>query len=125
MGVGWSGAYALAIATVPGFLFAWWGRVHLGALWSASIARKPGHRVVDTGPYALVRHPIYTGILWAALMTDVAAATLPALVSFAALLGGFWLKAKVEERFLGEQLGREAYHAYRDRVPMLLPFQRR
>jgi protein-S-isoprenylcysteine O-methyltransferase Ste14 len=119
--VGRAGAYALAVATVPGFLFAWWARLHLGPLWSAAISRKPDHRVVDTGPYAVVRHPIYTGILWAALATDVAAASLPALVSFAALFGGFWLKARAEERFLAAQLGQQAYEAYRQQVPMLVP----
>ena len=120
--VGRSGAYGLALATIPGFVFAWWARLHLGPLWSAAITRKRDHRVIDTGPYALVRHPIYTGILWAALVTDIAAASVPALVSFAALFAGFWLKAKLEEQFLGEQLGWQAYAAYRRRVPMLVPW---
>lgn len=119
--VGRPSAYALAFATIPGFLFAWWARLHLGPLWSAAITRKADHRVVDTGPYALVRHPIYTGILWAALMTDIAAANGPALVSFAALVAGFWLKARAEEDFLAEELGHAAYAAYRRRVPMLVP----
>ncbi|WP_158811900.1 isoprenylcysteine carboxylmethyltransferase family protein [Beijerinckia sp. L45] len=123
--VGRGGAYALAFATIPGFLFAWWARLHLGPLWSPAITRKQNHRVIDTGPYALVRHPIYTGILWAALTSDIAAANLPALVSFAALVGGFWLKARVEEQFLGEQLGEDAYAAYRRRVPMLVPWPTR
>lgn len=122
--VGRSGAYVLAVATIPGFLFAWWARLHLGPLWSVAIVRKQDHRVVDSGPYAVVRHPIYTGILWAALVTDIAAASLPALVSFAALLGGFWLKARAEERFLGQQVGQEAYAAYVGRVPMLVPSPR-
>ncbi len=39
--------------------------MHLGRLWSGNITRKTGRRVIDTGPYALVRHPIYTGLLLA------------------------------------------------------------
>ena len=59
--VGYDGALTLAWLTIPCFLFAWWARVHLGDLWSAQVTRKDDHRVVDTGPYAIVRHPIYTG----------------------------------------------------------------
>jgi hypothetical protein len=57
--VGYGGAYALAAMTLAGIMFAWWARIHLGRLWSGAITRKEGHRVIDSGPYALVRHPIY------------------------------------------------------------------
>src|SRR5262245_61183141 len=45
---------------IVGFTFAWWARLHLGTLWSGTITRKQDHRIIETGPYALVRHPIYT-----------------------------------------------------------------
>ena len=61
--VGHDGAVVLALLTIPGFLFAWWARLHLGRLWSGTVTRKADHRIVDTGPYAIVRHPIYTGLL--------------------------------------------------------------
>ena len=51
--------------TVAGTLFTWWARIHLGRFWSNAITRKEGHRVIDTGPYGLVRHPIYTGLIGA------------------------------------------------------------
>src|SRR5678815_2376839 len=53
--------WAMVALAVAGFLFMWWARIHLGKLWSASVRLKSDHRIVDTGPYAFVRHPIYTG----------------------------------------------------------------
>lgn len=118
--VGYDGAYALAALALGGIVFAWWARIHLGRLWSGSVTRKEGHHVVDTGPYALVRHPIYTGILGAALATTLAKATLIGIAGFAFLVAGLWVKARYEEGFLQERL--EAYGAYRARVPMLVPW---
>lgn len=120
--VGYDGAWLLGLLTIPGFLFAWWARLHLGRLWSGWVARKEGHYLVDTGPYAIVRHPIYTGLLLATLATAVAQATLPALAGCALIALGLWLKARLEEEFLRQELGAEAYDSYRRRVPMLLPF---
>jgi protein-S-isoprenylcysteine O-methyltransferase Ste14 len=119
--VGYAGAYALAAMTLAGLLFAWWARIHIGRLWSGSITRKEGHYVVDTGPYALVRHPIYTGLIAALLATALAQATGSTLAGAALLSFGFWLKARAEERFLTAELGADAYVAYRRRVPMLVP----
>ena len=119
--VGYDGALVLGALTVPCFLFVWWARLHLGKLWSGSVTRKEGHHVVDTGPYALVRHPIYTGLLAATLVTAIAEATVPALLAFAVIALGFWLKARLEEDFLRSELG-DAYDTYRRRVPMLVPF---
>jgi len=120
--VGLDGGYALAGLAIAGFLFTWWARLHLGRLWSATITRKEGHRVVDTGPYGLVRHPIYTGLLLATLVTAIAEATIPALAGFGLISLGLWLKARLEEAFLAEELGAQAYGDYRRRVPMLVPF---
>ena len=120
--VGLAGGYALAGLAIAGFLFTWWARLHLGRLWSAAITRKEGHRIIDTGPYGLVRHPIYTGLLLATLATAVAEATIPALAGFGLITLGLWLKARLEETFLAEELGAQTYGDYRRRVPMLLPF---
>jgi protein-S-isoprenylcysteine O-methyltransferase Ste14 len=110
--------------TVVGFLFCWWARLHLGSLWSGNITIKDGHRVVDTGPYRLVRHPIYTGLLLAAFATAAEKATVVSLAGAGLMLFGFWIKAGFEERFLQTELGREAYDAYAARTPMLVPFLR-
>jgi protein-S-isoprenylcysteine O-methyltransferase Ste14 len=115
------GRMMVAVATA-GFLFAWWARIYLGRLWSGTITRKEGHSVVDTGPYGIVRHPIYTGIITAAIATAVVSGTLHAILGAAALVVGYWIKARLEEGFLRQELGRETYDAYRRRVPMLVPF---
>jgi protein-S-isoprenylcysteine O-methyltransferase Ste14 len=119
--VGYAGAYALAAVTLAGILFTWWARIHIGRLWSGSITRKEDHHVVDTGPYALVRHPIYTGLILALLATAAAQATANAVAGAVLISVGFWLKARAEERFLTAELGADAYGAYRRRVPMLVP----
>jgi protein-S-isoprenylcysteine O-methyltransferase Ste14 len=120
--VGYSGAYVLAGVTLAGILFAWWGRIHLGRLWSSGVTRKKDHRIIDTGPYSLVRHPIYTGLLASALATTVAQATATALAGWILIVLGLWMKARAEERFLAAELEPEAYACYRLRVPMLVPF---
>ncbi len=120
--VGYTGAYLLAAVTLAGILFAWWARIHLGRLWSSGVTRKQNHRVVDTGPYGLVRHPIYTGLLASALATTIAQATATTLGGWILIALGLGMKARAEERFLAAELEPEAYSYYRQRVPMLLPF---
>jgi protein-S-isoprenylcysteine O-methyltransferase Ste14 len=117
-------SWLLTAAVVAGFAFAWWARIHLGRLWSGSVTVKADHRVVDTGPYRLVRHPIYTGIILSAFAL-AAQSGRPACVLGAALIAlGFTIKARFEERLLSAQLGEAAYGAYRARTPMLIPFLR-
>ncbi len=105
-----------------GFLFSWWARIYLGPLWSGQIVTKAEHHVVDTGPYAIVRHPIYTGILLAVFATAAAKGTVLGLAGAAIITLGLWMKAWLEERWLRQELGADAYDGYRRRVPMLLPF---
>lgn len=104
-----------------GFAFAWWARVHLGELWSSSVTRKEGHRVVDSGPYGIVRHPIYTGLLLGAIALVLVSGRLLAVIGFVVLTAAIFIKARLEERFLRAELGDEAYGAYAKRVPMLVP----
>jgi protein-S-isoprenylcysteine O-methyltransferase Ste14 len=115
-------AYGLTIVMFLGLLLTWLARIHLGRLWSSAITRKERHRVVDTGPYAFVRHPIYTGIITAVVSTAAIEATLAALVGVTLICFGMWLKARTEERFLMVELGQDDYRSYCRRVPMLIPF---
>jgi protein-S-isoprenylcysteine O-methyltransferase Ste14 len=123
--VGYTGAYLLAAVTLAGILFAWWARIHLGRLWSSAVTRKEHHHVVDTGPYSLVRHPIYTGLLTSALASTIAQATATTVGGWILIVLGVWVKARAEERFLAVELEPNAYASYRLRVPMLLPFVQR
>jgi protein-S-isoprenylcysteine O-methyltransferase Ste14 len=106
---------------LAGFAFCWWARLHLGRLWSGLTTLKEGHYIVDTGPYGIVRHPIYTGIIFSALMTAALSASILGAIGVVSLTIGLAMVATLEEAFLREQLGPEAYDAYAARVPMLVP----
>ena len=84
--------------------------------------RKEGHRVIDTGPYGLVRHPIYTGLIAGMLATGIAVGTVTAMLGAVLISLGMWQKARMEEGFLTNELGAEAYGSYCRRVPMIVPF---
>jgi protein-S-isoprenylcysteine O-methyltransferase Ste14 len=118
---GWAG-WLLVGLEAAGFVFAWWARVHLGALWSGMLTLREGHRVVDTGPYRLVRHPIYTGFIasaWAlALIIGAPSTLLGALVLTVVMT----VKSGTEERLLRRELGEASYDDYAARTPMLIPF---
>lgn len=116
------GAWICVAAMVCGFAFCWWGRIHLGALWSARITKKADHRVVDTGPYAIVRHPIYTGLLLAVYALIAAQGTAIAIAGGVILTIGIIMRARFEEQWLTRELGKDDYQSYRRRVPMLVPF---
>jgi protein-S-isoprenylcysteine O-methyltransferase Ste14 len=121
--IGDYGAWLCVAGVAIGIGIAWWPRLHLGRLWSAHITRKADHRVVDTGPYATVRHPIYTGLLFSLLGTAAAKGTLLGVAGFLLLLLGVWMKARLEEQWLVQELDQGgAYADYRKRVPMLIPF---
>jgi len=116
------GTYLLALVVLFGISFTWWARIHLGRFWSNAITHKEDHRVVDTGPYGVVRHPIYTGLIIAILATGVAVATWTSLLGALLISFGEWQKARMEEGFLTAELGAEAYGPYCRRVPMIVPF---
>ncbi|MGC8520790.1 MAG: methyltransferase family protein [Steroidobacteraceae bacterium] len=112
----WAGAAICAL----GLGFAVWARIHLGRNWGMPMSLREGHELVTTGPYAYVRHPIYTGILLAMLGSalTVALAWLWALALFFVY---FLYSAFAEERMMSEQFP-EAYAAYKARSRMLIPF---
>ena len=105
---------------LAGTLLVGWAYVTLGREWSGSISVRRGHRVVDRGPFALIRHPVYAGFLagvaGAALALADPVVALGALVSVPLMYG----RARAEERLLEDRLG-DAYRDYRRRVPMFVP----
>lgn len=112
----------LVAAELVSFAFAWWARVHLGRLWSGFMTLRQGHRVVDSGPYAIVRHPIYTGFIAAGWCFALLLAAPVALAGAAVLTGVMAVKARAEEALLRRELGSAAYDNYARRVPRLIPF---
>jgi protein-S-isoprenylcysteine O-methyltransferase Ste14 len=119
-----AGTYLLAVVVLLGISFTWWARIHLGRFWSNAITHKENHTIVESGPYGLVRHPIYTGLILAILATGAAVATAASLLGAILISFGEWQKARMEERFLSAELGPEAYRSYSRRVPMIVPFVR-
>jgi len=115
--VGWTGV-GLAIA---GLAFTWWARVHIGREWSVSVTLKEDHRLVRSGPYAITRHPIYTGILLALVGSVIVYHVSPqGVLGLALATFGFVLKLRQEERFMTERFG-DAYREYKARVRALVP----
>ena len=96
----------LAIAMVAaGLGFAALARVWLGRNWSAMVTLKQDHELIRSGPYAYVRHPIYTGLLLALLGTALAVGTGSALAGFAVMIVAFVRKLTIEERFMADEFG--------------------
>ena len=97
--------YALVLVVLSGLAFTWWARLYLGRLWSSSVTKKADHRVVDTGPYAIVRHPIYTGIILACAATAAQLGTALAVAGVLVLWVGFWIKATARGTFPSRPTG--------------------
>jgi protein-S-isoprenylcysteine O-methyltransferase Ste14 len=109
------------LVTAVGLGITLWARAVLAGNWSAVAAFKEGHELIERGPYRYVRHPIYSGILVMVLGAVAFDGRLGAAIAFAAVVLGLWFKSRVEERLLTKHF-RDAYPAYKRRVPALLPF---
>jgi protein-S-isoprenylcysteine O-methyltransferase Ste14 len=120
--LGNTGISIAAVLSVAGIAFAWWGRLHLGKFWSNTITHKEDHRVIDTGPYGIVRHPIYTGLIFGMLVTGIAIGNVTTILGAILISLGMWQKGRMEEVFLSKELGEDAYGAYCRRVTMIIPF---
>ena len=113
--------WAGAAITVSGLLFAVWAREHLGRNWSRSVTIKEDHELITTGPYALLRHPIYTGTLAGFLGLAIALAEVRGFVAFALMFLVFWAKLSMEEQWMRSQFG-ETYATYVRRTAALVPY---
>ncbi len=107
--------------TIAGVMFAIWARVTLGRNWSGIVTVKQNHELIRTGPYAWVRHPIYTGITIAVIGTVIFDGELRSIILFVAILLALTHKMKIEEQFMTEQFGSE-YARYRQKTKALVPF---
>jgi protein-S-isoprenylcysteine O-methyltransferase Ste14 len=112
-------AVGLGLAVI-GLGIAVWARRHLGRYWSGRITLKVDHQVIQSGPYAFVRHPIYSGILLALLGTVISIGTARSCIAIVLMFLSFVVKLTLEERWLCAHLGAE-YQEYRRRVKALIP----
>jgi protein-S-isoprenylcysteine O-methyltransferase Ste14 len=115
----WRGGLGLVLLAL-GLGFAVWARVNIGRNWGTPMTRKDDPELVTSGPYHLVRHPIYSGLLLAAVGTAVALSWWWLIA--AALAGVYFLySATVEEHDLTQQFP-DTYPAYQSSTKMLIPF---
>ena len=110
----------LAVAAA-GVAFMIWARYHLGLYWSGAITLKEGHKLIRTGPYRFVRHPIYTGFVLAVAGSALSTGDLRGLVAIALVAGAYIRKIRLEERWLAQQFGEE-YRQFQAEVNALVPF---
>jgi protein-S-isoprenylcysteine O-methyltransferase Ste14 len=109
------------LIVIAGIAFAVWARVYLGRNWSGTVTVKEDHELICSGPYAIVRHPIYTGLLIAILGTAVVFGEWRGLIALCFLTVAYLFKLRREERFMAESFP-DVYPGYRARVPALIPF---
>jgi protein-S-isoprenylcysteine O-methyltransferase Ste14 len=114
-------AVAGILITLCGTGFAIWARIHLGKNWSGQPAIRVDQKIVRTGPYRFVRHPIYTGLLIGVAGSAIATGSAMALCILVIVFVVFVLKSRMEEKFLLEEFGEE-YVRYRREVKGIIPF---
>ena len=95
--------------------------MHLGRNWSSSVTIKEDHELIISGPYAMVRHPIYTGILTGFLGTVIALSQVRGLIAFILIFLVLWLKLRREEQWMRSQFG-EKYATYAHKTTSLVPY---
>lgn len=106
--------------TALGVAFAIWARFYIGQNWSSAVSIKVGHQLIRTGPYAWVRHPIYSGLLLAMIGTAIARREPRGFVAFALLWLAFVIKSRMEEGFMRKTFGTE-YEEYNRATGALVP----
>jgi protein-S-isoprenylcysteine O-methyltransferase Ste14 len=107
--------------TLAGLSFAVWARFVLGRNWSGTVTVKQDHELVRSGPYVIVRHPIYSGFLFALLGTAIARGVIGAFIGMLIAALALRLKSLTEESFMIEKFGSH-YTTYKREVKSLIPF---
>jgi protein-S-isoprenylcysteine O-methyltransferase Ste14 len=103
-----------------GLAIAIWARLHLGSYWSDKVMLQADHRLIESGPYAYVRHPIYAGVLLAVLGTALVEGEWRGALAFLLLLTNYAIKAKREEQVLSQQF-RPVFEQYAAHAGFFLP----
>ena len=106
---------------VAGLAFCIWARFTLGRNWSRVVTLKGGHELITSGPYALVRHPIYTGLLTMFVATVIVLGHVAGIIAMPFVFVSFWIKLRYEEKLMLKQFP-EQYAAYQQRVKRIIPF---
>jgi len=113
--------YIGAALGILGLLFAIWARFTIGRNWSAMATVTQDHELIRRGPYGIVRHPIYSGLMLATLGTAIAYGEVAGLLSVVLIVIAWGYKARLEESLMREQFGAQ-YDEYQHHVKGLIPF---
>jgi protein-S-isoprenylcysteine O-methyltransferase len=108
------------VFTVIGLGFALWARLYLGSSWDAFISLRLDHKLVRTGPYAVVRHPIYFGFMVALAGSILNFGHLRSFIAATIVTTAWVYKSGLEESFMTDHFGME-YDRYRHDVKRLIP----
>lgn len=108
------------VVLFAGLLIALWARITIGRNWSARVTLKEDHELIQRGPYRVVRHPIYSGLLLMILGTAILAGQVGGFVVLAFCFGGLWVKLRREEALLSQHF--PEYPEYKRRTSALVPF---
>jgi protein-S-isoprenylcysteine O-methyltransferase Ste14 len=119
VGALWVRVVGLAVL-VASTVLTLWARFWLGTMWSLAPKVKGDQRLRTRGPYAVTRHPIYTGMLGMLLGATLLSGIGQWIVLFPAALIVFEVKIRMEERLMVVTFPEE-YLRYRRRVPQLIP----
>ena len=114
-------AWTGVVLCVAGFAFCIWARFTLGRNWSGVVTLKRGHELISDGPYALVRHPIYTGLLTMFVATVIVLGHVAGIIALPFVFMSLWIKLRYEEKLMLKQFPNE-YTAYQRRVKRIIPF---
>jgi protein-S-isoprenylcysteine O-methyltransferase Ste14 len=109
-----------SILTWMGIGLAIWARYHLAEYWSARITIKEDHQLIRTGPYARLRHPIYSGIVLAAIGSAVVIDQWRCVLGVCLVLIGYCIKARKEETMPTQQFG-DAFREHQKHAGFLIP----
>ena len=110
-----------AILCLCGLGFCLWARAVLGRNWSGTITLKENHELIVRGPYRLVRHPIYTGLLAMLIATWMEQGHIAGMIGLVLAFASFWIKLRNEEEVMRKQFP-DQYAAYAERVKRIIPF---
>ena len=110
------------VLTIAGLGFSAWARLHLGKYWSSLVMVRIGHRIIRTGPYRIVRNPMYTGRFIAFVGAAIAIGELLAFVALIIGIASVWVRIKAEEEILLEKFGEEYLQYKRDVRAAIIPW---
>jgi protein-S-isoprenylcysteine O-methyltransferase Ste14 len=108
------------LATLLGLILVIQSRRALGRNWSSEIVIQEKHQLVETGPYAYIRHPLYSGLVLMLMGTTLYLGRKAWIILFPCWLFGFYFKSQMEERLLTKTF--PAYAEYKRRTKALIPF---